>query len=73
MAMLVESTNTEEVTSAISLFGAKLNKIKHIGMDTSLVYALICSNLMPRASQIIDKFHVMKYVYEAVSGGRNLH
>ena len=60
MAMLVESTNTEGVTSAMSLFGTNLSKIKHISMDMSPVYALVCSNLMPRAAQIIDKFHVMK-------------
>jgi len=67
MAMLVESTNTEEVESAMALFGTKLNKIKHISVDMSPVYALVCSNLMPRSAQIIDKFHVMKYVYQAVS------
>ena len=67
MAMLVESTNTEGVTAAMSLFGSALKKIRHISMDMSPVYALICSNLIPRAVQIIDKFHVMKYVYESVS------
>jgi len=41
-------------------------EIWDIRMDMSPVYALVCSNLMPRAAQIIDKFHVMKYVYEAV-------
>jgi len=67
MAMLIESTNSEEVGVAMSLFGNKLKKIKHISMDMSPVYALICSYLIPHAMRIIDKFHVIKYVYEAVS------
>jgi transposase len=51
----------------MELFGNELNKIKYISMDMSPTYAMVCSNLMPFSRQIIDKFHVMKYVYEAVS------
>ena len=40
-------------------------------MDMSATYALVCNNLMPDATQVIDKFHVMKYVYEAVGEVRN--
>ena len=67
IAMMLESTNTEEVEAAMELFGNNLKKIKYISMDMSPVYALVFSDLVPRAMRIIDKFHVMKYVYDAVS------
>jgi transposase len=39
-------------------------------MDMSPTYSLVADNLMPRATQVIDKFHVMKYVYDAVGDVR---
>lgn len=67
IALMVESTNAEEVESAMGLFGKELYKVKNISMDMSPTYALVCNNLIPGATQVIDKFHVMKYVYDAVS------
>lgn len=67
IAMMVESVKSEEVEQAMELFGNELKKIKHVSMDMSPTYALVCNNLIPRATQIVDKFHVMKYVYDAVS------
>jgi len=66
VALLVETTNAEGVELAMEQFGSSLHKIKHISMDMSATYALVCNNLIPRAAQVIDKFHVMKYVYDAV-------
>jgi transposase len=40
-------------------------------MDMSPTYALVVNNLMPKVTQIIDKFHVMQYVYDAVSDVRS--
>ena len=71
IALMVESTKSEEVQKSIGLFGEKLSAIKNISMDMSATYALVCNNLMPNATQVIDKFHVMKYVYEAVGEVRN--
>ena len=34
IAMMIESTNSEEVEAAMELFGNKLNEIKYISMDT---------------------------------------
>jgi transposase len=70
IAMLIESTKSQEVETAMELFGNKLKKIKYISMDMSPTYALVCNNLIPFAMRIIDKFHVMKYVYEAISETR---
>jgi transposase len=70
IALLVESTNAEEVESAMELFGKTLNRVKTVSMDMSPTYALVFNNLIPRVTQVIDKFHVMKYVYEAVGNVR---
>ena len=67
IALMVESTKAQEVEQAMELFGSKLGVIQNISMDMSATYALVMNNLVPRATQIIDKFHVMKYVYDAVS------
>jgi transposase len=63
---VVESTRAEEVEQAMEKFGASLQQIKNISMDMSSTYSLVFNDLVPRATQVIDKFHVMKYVYEAV-------
>ena len=70
IAMMIESTKSEEIKQAMQLFGNELEKVKTISMDMSPTYALVASDLMPQAIQIIDKFHVMKHVYEAVSAVR---
>ena len=70
IALMVESTNSYEVEAAMELFGDELKNVKNISMDMSATYSLVADNLMPHATQVIDKYHVMKYVYDAVSGVR---
>jgi len=70
IALLVESTNAQEVEAAMELFGKELKKVKNISMDMSATYSLVSDNLMPHATQVIDKYHVIKYVYDVVSGVR---
>jgi len=71
IAMMVESVKSADVELAMEQFGNDLNKVKNISMDMSASYALVAENKMPFANQVIDKFHVLKYVYEAVSEVRN--
>jgi len=70
IALMVESAKSGEVQSVMELFGNKLKAVKEISMDMSATYALVADNLMPQATQVIDKFHVMKYVYDAVGDVR---
>ena len=65
IAMLVETTTAEGVEAAMEKFGVDLQKIKNVSMDMSPTYALVFNDLVPRAILVADKFHVMKYVYEA--------
>jgi transposase len=64
--MLVESTTAEGAASAMEKFGVDLHKIKNVSMDMSPTYALVFNDLVPQATQVADKSHVVKSVYEAV-------
>lgn len=66
IALMIESCKSVEVSQAISLFGDELNKIKSISCDMAAGYLKVCSNELPKAKVVIDKFHVMQYVYDAV-------
>jgi len=71
MALMVESCRADEVEQAMSKFGSHLHKIKSVSMDMSATYALVINNLIPRTVRVIDKFHVMKYVYSVVNDIRS--
>ena len=67
MAMMLESTDGEKLTKAFSLFDdADLLKIKSISSDMSPTFLKLCEEQLPCAQIVIDKFHVMRYVYDAV-------
>jgi transposase len=66
IAMMIESCKSAEVSRALSLFGNDLKKIKSISCDMAAGYIKVCSDEMPGAKIVIDKFHVMQYVYDAV-------
>lgn len=67
IALMVESCRKDEVSSAISLFGSELQKVESISCDMSPTYLSVIKEQMPSANIVIDKFHVMQYVYGAVS------
>ena len=66
IAMMIESCKSVEVSQAISLFENDLKKIKSVSCDMAAGYLNVCSNELPQADVVIDKFHVMQYVYDAV-------
>ena len=66
IAMMIESTHGKELNKAISLFGEDLLKIKSISSDMDATYLNLCNEQLPCAKIVIDKFHVMRYVYDAV-------
>lgn len=66
IAMMVESCKREEVAQAMSLFGNDLHKIRSISCDMSATYLQVCAEQLPGVRVVIDKFHVMQYVYNAV-------
>jgi hypothetical protein len=67
IAMMIESTKGQELANAVSLFeDADLLKIKSISSDMDTTYLKLCNEQLPCAKIVIDKFHVMRYVYDAV-------
>jgi transposase len=66
IAMLIESTRSEELEKAMQMFGSELLKVRSISLDMSPTYLKLCHQQMPQAQKVVDKFHVMQYVYDAV-------
>lgn len=66
IAMMIESCKSTQVAQAISLFGDDLKKVESISCDMAAGYLNVCSQELPGAKVVIDKFHVMQYVYDAV-------
>jgi transposase len=66
IAMIIESCKSSEVSQAISMFGKELNKIESVSCDMAAGYLSLCAQEIPNAKIVIDKFHVMQYVYDAV-------
>jgi transposase len=68
--MMIESCKGGDVSEAISLFGNDLRKIRSISCDMSASYLQVCCQELPWAKAVVDKFHVMQYVYDAVLATR---
>jgi len=66
IAMLIESTRADELEKAMCLFGKDLLRVRSISLDMSPTYLKLCHEQMPYAQKVVDKFHVMQYVYDAV-------
>ncbi|KAA6342947.1 hypothetical protein EZS27_009352 [termite gut metagenome] len=67
IALMIESTKCEEVEESLALFDKDLEKVKSISCDMSPTYLKVCRNKLPQAQRVIDKFHIMQYVYDAVA------
>lgn len=66
IAMMMESCKKEEVSAALQLFGKDLQKVKVASCDMAACYLSVCDEQLFNAKIVIDKFHVMQYVYDAV-------
>ena len=66
IAMMIESCREKELVDALSFFGDALLKVKTVSCDMSPTYLKLCREQMPHAQTVVDKFHVMSYLYDAV-------
>lgn len=66
IAMMLPSCRADEVSQGLSLFGKTLDQVRYISCDMSAGYIAVCRDCLPWAKIVIDKFHVMQYVYDAV-------
>lgn len=68
---MIESIRPVLVKEALLLFGLELlDKVKYITADMSYSMKNICEEVLPRARIIIDKFHVIKHLMEALQSVR---
>lgn len=71
IAFLMDSTKVGELKKGILFLGESIKKIINISCDMAPSYLNFCKNILPLCVIIIDKFHVMKYLYDALQGVRN--
>jgi transposase len=70
IAFVMDSIKSVELQKGIIFLGEAIKKIKNISCDRAPSYLKFCNTILPSALIIIDKFHVMKYVYDAVQSVR---
>ena len=68
IALLIESVKPLVVAQAISLFTEEQrSQLNYISSDMSPTYKKICREMFPNAKIIIDKFHVIKHIMDALN------
>jgi hypothetical protein len=71
IALMIESIRPVLVKEALLLFGRELlDTVKYITADMSHSMKSICEAVLPQARIIIDKFHVIKHLMEAMQSVR---
>lgn len=70
IALLVETLKVEELKEAVNYLGENIKQVKNISCDMSPSYLKFCDEMFPQSTIVIDKFHVMKYVLDAVQSIR---
>lgn len=70
IAFVMDSVKSVELQKGINFLGESIQKIKNISCDMAPSYLNFCKTILPSALIIIDKFHVMKYVYDTVQSVR---
>lgn len=66
IALMVESIKADELQASMQLLGIQNDKVQSISCDMAPSYLKLCRDVWPKATLVIDKFHVIKYVYDAV-------
>lgn len=68
IALLIDSVKPSFISQSIDLLGAEsLKKVKFMNSDMSPSMKKICSEKFPDAAIVVDKFHVIKHILEAIN------
>jgi transposase len=70
IALMVESVKVEELKEAFKFLDQSIAKVQNISCDMSPTYLKFCEDVFPGSNVVIDKFHVMKQVLEALQSVR---
>lgn len=65
IALLSKSTNYADIKEILLQHKGLLDNIKSITRDFSSLFEKVCTELLPQATQIGDKFHVIRNLMEA--------
>ena len=71
IALMVETLKVNELKLAFDYLDKSTEIIQQISCDMSPSYLKLCREYLPKSQIVIDKFHVIKYVYDAVQSVRN--
>jgi transposase len=66
IAFMMDSVKSLELEKGIEFLGASIQKIKTMNCDMAPSYLKFIRAILPQSTIVVDKFHVMKYVYDAV-------
>lgn len=68
IALLIDSVKPKLVKQAMALLGNEnLQKVKCVNTDMSPTMKKICTDTIPEVSIVIDKFHVIKHIMDALN------
>lgn len=70
IALLVETVKVHELKMAIDFLGDSIEKVRSISCDMSPSYLSFIESTFHNSQIVIDKFHVIRYVLDAVQGVR---
>jgi len=72
IALMIDSIQSKELGQALRYLGASITMIQMINCDMAPGYLKFIRENLPQAQIVIDKFHVIKHVYDAVQQTRLL-
>jgi len=70
MALMVPTLKVDELQMAASFLGPDIDKIRSVSCDMSPSYLSFIQSTFTQSSIVIDKFHVVRYVLDAVQSVR---
>lgn len=67
IALLAQTMKPEELRQAAEIYlSEKLNEVKSVSCDMSPSYKIFCKKIFPNTQMVIDKFHVVKHLMDAL-------
>jgi len=70
IALLVGTVKSDELQMAIGFLGTGIDKIRSMSCDMAPSYLNFIESTFRQSTIVIDKFHVIKYILDAVQGVR---
>lgn len=65
IAMICQSVNSSEIRDALKGHSSVTSQVKSMTRDLSPTYEKVCSEIFPQATQVADKFHVIRNLMES--------